>query len=413
MINNLRDKEAAIIVVITIGDENRDKALALESELRSLAKTSGCEPIRAFHFHVRAISPRFFIGKGMLAELELAVSEEEPDLVIFGKDLRPSQQRNIEDVLRVKTIDRTQLILDIFALHASSMEGKRQVELAQLRYLLPRLTGKGILLSRLGGGIGTRGPGETKLEVDRRRIADRIKHLKRELKHYERHRETSRKRLRENLLQISLVGYTSAGKSSFMNAVANTEQEVSGELFTTLDSISRRIKLPDGRQAVLTDTVGFLDGLPHTLIEAFKATLEDVRYADGLLHIIDGSDPDWRRKSDAVMDVLRQIGASEKPIVTAINKIDLLSDRTELVFMKKRLANAVEISAKQSLNIKKLMERLSSALLPGYEYRTISLPISRPELVNVLYSRGRVDCVKYLEDKIEVKGFFKADMRIL
>ncbi len=398
--------EMAFLVIITEGDE-RDKSHVFEEELTSLARTASCQVCGKVCFHVRKVNPRFFIGKGMLSELQLQIVEFAPDLVIFGKELKPSQQRNLEDVLQIKTIDRTQLILDIFALHANSMEGKLQVELAQLKYLLPRLAGKGILLSRLGGGIGTRGPGETKLEVDRRRIARRIAKLEKQLNDYQRHRNTSRKNMRKNLLQISLIGYTSAGKSSIMNAITKTGQIVSSELFTTLDSISRRIKLPDGRLAVLTDTVGFLDGLPHTLIDAFNATLEDVKYADMLAHVIDGADLDWRRKAMAVNKVLNQIGAGEKPIVTAINKVDLDCDMLELALMKKSLPNPVEVSAKTGKGIEELLKKISDCLLPGYIFQEIVFPISNTKLVNRLYKKGKVESVEYKEDFIIVKGWFK------
>ena len=261
-------------------------------------------------------SPEYH-GEGKVKEISALCDAERIHTVIFSHDLKGSQQRNLEEALHVKTIDRTQLILDIFARRATSLEGKMQVELAQLEYLLPRLVGKGIALSRLGGGIGTLGPGETKLEVDRRRIRARIDRLRQELLEISQDRRLKRKKRQEQGLPlISLVGYTNAGKSTLLNTLTNAGQITRDGLFTTLDPLSRQLILPNHQKTVLSDTVGFMHQLPHHLIESFKATLEEVTAADLLLHVLDVSHPKFRDLHDSVIEVLKELGAHDQPTIT-------------------------------------------------------------------------------------------------
>lgn len=282
---------------------------------------------------------------GKAEEIRALADDLDIDLVIFDDDLFASQQRNLEDIFERKVLDRTALILDIFAQRAHSSEGKLQVELAQLNYLLPRLTGKGVELSRLGGGIGTRGPGETKLEVDRRRIRHRIQHLRKELKHIAQNRNIQhQRRQKTGIFRISLVGYTNAGKSTLLNLLTKAHAFVENKLFATLDSTTRRLFLSHNQIVLLSDTVGFIHKLPHQLIAAFRSTLEELRQADLLLHLIDAVHPLMREQMAAVGQVLEELGITEKPMILVFNKIDLLSEE-ELKGLKKHFSDSLFISA--------------------------------------------------------------------
>ena len=285
--------EKALLVTIKIESEKNNWPLEDTAyELEELASASGAEVMNNITCICDKPTPNFFIGRGKCEEIAFLCQAENIDMVIFSHDLSGTQQRNLEEVIGCKTIDRTQLILDIFARQAKSPEGKMQVELAQLEYLMPRLVGKGVMLSRLGGGIGTRGPGEQKLEVDRRKIRKRIDKLKDELKHLMLHRQRLRKKRQENSVPaVALVGYTNAGKSTLINALTGTSQYVQDSLFTTLDPASKGMHLANGERIVISDTVGFLQNLPHNLIEAFKATLEEVVEADLLIHVLDVAHP--------------------------------------------------------------------------------------------------------------------------
>ena len=301
---------------------------------------------------------RTYIGPGKTEEVRLLADTLDADLIIFDDDLSASQQRNLEDILGRKVLDRTALILDIFAQHAHSREGKLQVELAQLEYLLPRLTGKGIALSRLGGGIGTRGPGETKLEVDRRRIRHRIGSLKRELKHVEQNRSVQRKkREKSGVFSVSLVGYTNTGKSTLLNALTDAEVLVEDKLFATLDSTTRRLVRANNLLLVLTDTVGFIHKLPHQLVAAFRSTLDEVRKADLLLHVIDASHTHMREQMRAVDAVLGEIGASGYPTVAVLNKQDLLDEEYKNN-LRKQYPDAVLVSAKTGKGLDNLIKEI-------------------------------------------------------
>ncbi|MFZ2357192.1 MAG: GTPase HflX, partial [Candidatus Omnitrophota bacterium] len=302
-----------------------------------------------------------------------------------------------------KTIDRTQLILDIFARHAKTPEGKTQVELAQLQYLLPRLTGKGVMLSRLGGGIGTRGPGEQKLEVDRRRIRKRIDRLKNDLKRHCLHRQILRKKRKENAIPtVALVGYTNSGKSTLLNTLTNAGQVVADSLFTTLDPLSKNLKLPNGENIIISDTVGFLHNLPHHLIEAFKATLEEVAEADLLIHILDASHPRVHELSKSVNSVLNELGVRDKPTIIALNKIDLISDPSWLFKLREDFHNSIPISAKLKSNIDALLSRIQENFQDKMVSIEIIIPHSRMDLVDLFYRKGQVKEIKYQQKGIKI-----------
>ncbi|MFH0858216.1 MAG: GTPase HflX, partial [Candidatus Omnitrophota bacterium] len=349
-------------------------------------------------------TPDLYIGKGKAEEIAFLSQEQEIDTVIFSHDLSGTQQRNLEEVIGKKTIDRTQLILDIFSRHAKSPEGKMQVELAQLQYLMPRLAGKGIILSRLGGGIGTRGPGEQKLEVDRRRIRKRIEGLKENLKHLSIHRLTTRKKREENSVpSAALVGYTNAGKSTLLNSLTDAGQTVHDGLFTTLDPLSKSLKLPSGGNIVVSDTVGFLHKLPHHLVEAFKATLEEVKQADLLIHVIDIAHSQVYQHHQAVMQVLKDLGAAEIPIVTVLNKIDLLEDLAWLERQKEDFVKPVAISAKLKQNLDILLKEIEKSFSGRMALFDITIPHKRMDLVDLFYRQGKVKEIKYLQKGIKIK----------
>jgi GTP-binding protein HflX len=334
--------------------------VGLESldELRELARSAGARIIEEVIQHRTRPDPATFIGKGKLDELREQILIEGVDLVIFDDDLSPSQQKNIEAVLDTKVVDRTGLILDIFSRRARTKEGKLQVELAQLNYRLTRLTGYRDYLSRLGGGIGTRGPGETKLETDRRQIRHRTATLRREIEQIRKHRQLHRERRRRDQLPlVSLVGYTNAGKSTLFRALSKEDTLVSSRLFSTLDPLIRRIQLGRNFPVLISDTVGFIRKLPHLLVESFRATLEEVVEADLILHVIDASDPDHEEKKEVVHGVLNEIGAGNHPRLIVYNKADLLVGEDALV---RRTSESLLVSAVTGENLDQLVDEIVS-----------------------------------------------------
>ena len=397
--------ERVLLVTIKLKSEKDNWRLEdVAEELEELTNTCGAEVVDNITCVCDKPTPNFFIGRGKAQELTLLSEEEGVDTVIFSHDLSGTQQRNLEEVIGKKIIDRTQLILDIFARHARSPEGKTQVELAQLQYLTPRLVGKGIILSRLGGGIGTRGPGEQKLEVDRRRISKRIDKLKDDLKHLRLHRMTMRKRRKENAIPaVALIGYTNAGKSTLLNALTDAGQIVSDSLFTTLDPIHKSFVLPNGEHIVISDTVGFLHNLPHHLIEAFKATLEEVVESDLLIHVLDISHPRVYEHDQAVLSVLKELQADKKPMITALNKIDLSDDKTWLEQLKKDFNNSLAISAKLRENLDSLLEKIQENFASRMIHTELLIPHSRMDLVDLCYREGKVEEIKYLQKGIKIR----------
>jgi GTP-binding protein HflX len=325
-------------------------------ELRELAVSAGARVVEEMVQHRRRPDPATYIGKGKVDELKEAVLTEGADVVIFDDELSPSQARNLEEALDTKIVDRTGLILDIFARRARTKEGHLQVELAQLNYRLTRLTGYSDYLSRLGGGIGTRGPGETKLEMDRRKIRHRIATLRRQIEGVRNSRQLHRdRRRRDRLPLVSLVGYTNAGKSTLFRALSREEALVSSRLFSTLDTLIRRIKLGAKRPVLISDTVGFIRKLPHQLVSAFRATLEEVVEADLILHVVDVSDPDREEKRAVVLDVLDEIGAGDHPRFTVYNKVDLIGPEDDLPLLK---SNEFVVSAVTGDGLQALVDQI-------------------------------------------------------
>lgn len=332
-------------------------------ELKQLADTAGATVIKKFIQKRPKPDPAFFIGRGKVQELALYAQQENIDLCIFDDELSPAQQRNIESVMGIRILDRTALILDIFAQRARTNEGKLQVELAQLQYTLPRIMGKGLMLSRLGGGIGTRGPGETKLEVDRRRIRDRIAFIKDQIEKVKAVRSLHRsKRKKNNVFEVSLVGYTNAGKSTLLNTLTNSDIYAKDQLFATLDPTTRQLTLPNKQEIIITDTVGFIQRLPHQLIAAFRSTLEVVTEADLLVHVIDVSHELYKEQAAAVHEVLKEIGAETKPVITVYNKIDKLPPDSKLADRLALEEDTVCISAAKKLNLETLQQMIESHL---------------------------------------------------
>lgn len=403
-------RERVLVVVLDLRDKDWTANQILQ-EMKELVVASGGRVEDSVVCRVDKFSARNLIGEGKLADIAALCKEKEFDTVIFSYDLKGSQQRNVEDALQLKTIDRTQLILDIFAKHAKSKEGKMQVELAQLEYLLPRLVGKGVELSRLGGGIGTLGPGETKLEVDRRRIAQRITTLKRNLHAVTEDRSLKRKKRRDRgLPAISLVGYTNAGKSTLLNLLTDAEQQTRDGLFTTLDSLSRQLVLSNHQKIILSDTVGFMHELPHHLIESFKATLEEVNEADVLLHVLDISNPQHRILNEAVKEVLNGLGAANKATIYVLNKIDRIEDKKLLEKLEKDYENAVCISAAEKINIEGLKEKIKEVLSFLFIEVDVNIPIQCMNLVNLAHEEGEVFSVKYYADTINLRASVPASI---
>ncbi len=372
------------------------------SELGTLARTAGAEVVGTMIQRMRHPDVATYIGKGRAQELSDTEKQLGFDLAIFDDELSPSQQRNLEKVLDARVIDRTALILDIFAQHARTREGRLQVELAQLEYRLPRLAGRGVELSRqaggsrsagaggVGGAIGVRGPGETKLEIDRRRIRSRIAELREEIEGVREQRKVHRReRAAQAIPVVAVVGYTNAGKSTLFNALSEAEVLVENKLFATLDPTTRHITLPGNQEALLTDTVGFIQKLPTRLIAAFRATLEEVIDADLLLEVVDTSHENAIEQSETVNEVLHDLEADEKPRVTALNKIDLLDDPSEVD--TSLYPHAVAVSALQKVGLDALLEQIAQVLAASMEAVQVIIPYDKSELVELFHRRGRVE----------------------
>ena len=396
-------------------------------ELAQLARTADIEVLGSTIQRLGAPNPGTYIGSGKVEELQAWRRELGYDVVIFNDELFPRQQRNLEDELDIKVVDRTALILDIFARHAHTKEGRLQVELAQYEYRLPRLTRMWTHLSRQGvGGVGLRGPGETQLETDKREIGRRIAHLKRLLEEVRTHRRQHRRRRQKAAIPVvAIVGYTNAGKSTLLNALAGADVLVEDKLFATLDPTTRRVILPNGRPALFTDTVGFIHRLPTQLVAAFRATLEEIGEADLLLHILDITHPNAQEQSRTVEQVLRELGGAEKPVVTALNKIDLLRDRVledmgyeagegdpvqegevmqRAMEMASTYPNCVAISAEEGVGLELLLERVQEVLKEGLRPLVVLLPYSSDGLLGLFHTQGIVEREEYTEQGITIQG---------
>lgn len=373
-------------------------------ELKQLADTAGATVIKKFIQKRPKPDPAFFIGRGKVQELALYAQQENIDLCIFDDELSPAQQRNIESVMGIRILDRTALILDIFAQRARTNEGKLQVELAQLQYTLPRIMGKGLMLSRLGGGIGTRGPGETKLEVDRRRIRDRIAFIKDQIEKVKAVRSLHRsKRKKNNVFEVSLVGYTNAGKSTLLNTLTNSDIYAKDQLFATLDPTTRQLTLPNKQEIIITDTVGFIQRLPHQLIAAFRSTLEVVTEADLLVHVIDVSHELYKEQAAAVHEVLKEIGAESKPVITVYNKIDKLPPDSKLADRLALEEDTVCISAAKKLNLESLQQMIESHLKSKAVEVTLCIPYAETAKAAQLHETANVLEQEYTENGAVMK----------
>ena len=381
------------------------------AELVQLAQSAGARVVGEFHQRRARSDSGSYIGQGKTEELYEEVQALGATVVIAAEELSPTQLKNLEEAVQVRVIDRTQLILDIFAQRAHTREGKLQVELAQLQYLLPRLTGRGIEMSRIGGGVGNRGPGETKLETDRRRIRTRITDVQEELGEVVKHRNIQKAARRKlSFPHAALVGYTSAGKSTLLNTLSGSGVAVDSMLFSTLDPTTRRVVLPDGWAVLITDTVGFIRDLPHHLVAAFRATLEEVIEADFLIHVVDSSHPRMNEQRVAVEDVLEELGVDDKPILTVFNKIDVAPDQYEIRRAVAETPNSVYISAKTLDGIPYLMKQMTKTIQSLLQHIRMEVPYSRSDLVSLCYERGRVHSVDYTSDKIVVEAGVTADL---
>lgn len=397
--------ERTMLVSLEYGKQDRmwTSEDSLE-ELRQLAETAGAEVKAKFLQKRPKPDPGFFIGRGKVRDLALYAQQEDIDLCVFDEELSPAQQRNLEQALGIKVLDRTALILDIFAQRAQTNEGKLQVELAQLQYTLPRIMGQGLSLSRLGGGIGTRGPGETKLETDRRMIRDRITYIKSCIDKVQNVRKLHRSYRNKNPVpSVSLIGYTNAGKSTLLNVLTNSDVYEKDQLFATLDPTTRQLNLPDKRQAILTDTVGFIQRLPHQLIAAFKSTLEETLDADLLVHVIDVSHPLYKEQSEAVYRVLQEVGAQDKPVLSVFNKIDKLPQDSGLLEQLRAIPESVCISAKKRIGLETLLAVISERLKLKSVEIALLIPYSDSGAAAKLFEEGTVLSQDYAEDGIRIQ----------
>ncbi|MBE6644440.1 MAG: GTPase HflX [Ruminococcaceae bacterium] len=400
----MSDSNKAIAILVGIAKNSSELAeceISLD-ELSRLADTAGADTYAKVIQIKDSYDPRTLIGRGKVAEIADLAKKSEAELVIFDEELSPAQIRNLESDIECATvIDRSMLILDIFALHATSGEGKLQVELAQLKYTAPRLIGKGLELSRQGGGIGSRGPGETKLETDRRHLHEKVVSLELKLRELENTRAVMRsQRDRSGLTKVALVGYTNAGKSTVLNAITGAGVLSADKLFATLDPTTRKAQLPSGEDILLTDTVGFIRKLPHHLVKAFKSTLDEVRYADILLVVADISDPEFQNQLEVTESVIKELGAAGKPIIYVLNKFDIFPNVSFLENKK----NAVEISAKTGYGIDKLLLLIEDIIRQNKKEIKLLIPYFAQSAVSDLYNGYVVKNVEYIDSGIMVEA---------
>ena len=405
MIETEAKRPRVLLAAVDTGEYDAEQSL---DELEELADTAGADTAARIVQKRPAFDSATCIGPGRLEEMAQLCQSGDIDQIIFDHELTATQIRNIEDACGVHTIDRTMLILDIFAQRATTHEGRLQVELAQQRYRLPRLAGMGIQLSRLGGGIGTRGPGETKLETDKRHIRTLISNLSAELKEIEKRRTYARsRRKKDGVLVCAIVGYTNVGKSTLLNLLTDAGVLAENKLFATLETTSRAIELPDGRSLMLVDTVGLIRRLPHHLVEAFKSTLEEAANADVILHICDASAENCEEQAQVTLDLLSELGCDGIPVVTVFNKCDLLPE--ELAFAPET-RNAVLISAKENRGMDQLLAALAKALPDPARRMRLLLPFSQGSLLNEIRSSGKLFSEEYTPDGVLVDAM--VDVRL-
>jgi GTP-binding protein HflX len=386
--------EHAILINVATTRAEKDEAEESLNELAGLAAAAGAEVVGKVYQVRPRLNPRWLVGQGKVGEIAREAREAAADMVIFDRNLSAAQQQNVEDEVKVKVVDRTQLILDIFAQRARTNEGKLQVELAQLSYQLPRLRGKGLSLTQQGAGIGTRGPGEKKLEVDRRRITDRISRIKKDIDGLQKRRSNQRQSRRKSPVPtVSLVGYTSAGKSTLFNLLAEERRYTSPNLFSTLDPLLRRVSFPDGAFFFLTDTVGFIKKLPVELVTSFRATLEEVGESDCVCHVVDVASPASDHQLSAVEAILADLGVADVPIVKVLNKIDLMPEAERALLLRRNgepQARTVALSAKTGEGVPDLLRRLREVLFGGYKLYYIRVPKETREITDSLPRRSLV-----------------------
>ncbi len=401
-----KEQERVVLIAVDLSQNNdsTDVDISLD-ELEELAGTAGAVTVGRLVQKRDAIHPATYIGKGKMEELRNMVEEKQADAVVCDDELSPAQITNLQEELQRKVIDRTVMILDIFAAHARTSEGKLQVELAQLRYRSSRLIGLGKSLSRLGGGIGTRGPGEKKLEMDRRLIKDRISILNRQLKDVVQNRDTMRKKRSQNAVPtVAIVGYTNAGKSTLLNALTEAEVLSENKLFATLDPTTRGLELENGQKILLTDTVGFISKLPHSLIRAFRSTLEEAKYADVILHVVDASNPHYERQMQVVYDTLQELEVGDKPVITAFNKIDKSSSEDKGGRKDLRSDCVLQISAKELIGLEQLLEAIERVLNDGMIRMEQLIPYAEAGKIQQIRQYGKLESEEYQEGGIFVKA---------
>ena len=398
MIENEEKITRALLVSVDTGDFDAEASL---SELEELVRSAGAEPEFTLTQKLQRPESATFVGSGKLLEIKELCEAQELDLIVVDSELTPTQIKNIENFTDVRVIDRTTLILDIFAQRARSKEGKLQVELAQLKYLLPRLTGKGIEMSRLGGGIGTRGPGETKIETDRRHIRRRMETLKEELAEVEKHRHMLRRRReKDGVITCAIVGYTNAGKSTLMNTLTDAGVFAQDKLFATLDPTSRALKLPGGVSVMLIDTVGLVRRLPHHLVEAFRSTLEEAAQSDIIINLCDASSEEARVHLSVTNDLLESLGAQDRPIITVLNKCDLLDDSV----MPLEFESCVKISAKTGEGIGRLLDAIEKNLPVRMKRVSLLIPFSDAGIVSEIREKGTLLSEEYTAEGVKVEA---------
>lgn len=403
LLNDNRRRERTLIVGLELTMDTIDIDTSLD-ELQELVQAAGGVVVSRIAQKRDSIHPAYFIGKGKVEEIRLYCEELDIDTVVFNDELSGAQIRNLEKIIDKKIVDRTNLILDIFATRATSKEGKLQVKLAQLKYRLPRLVGMRDYLSREGGGIGTRGPGEQKLETDRRHILREINNIEKQLKEVEANRQITRKRRHNsNYPIVALVGYTNAGKSTLLNRLMDDESDESKQvfvkdiLFATLDTSLRRARLPNGQIYLLTDTVGFVSKLPTHLIEAFKGTLEETKYADMLLHVVDASNSDIDIQIKTTIEILKELEVLDKPIITVFNKMDR-TDIQSLIYESNLVGEKIFISAKNDVNIDKLKLLIQEKLPQEYKYILMKIPYDKQTILNYFMNNYEIENLRHEED---------------
>lgn len=414
MIENKEEKERVILVGVCVSDGD-DTEVSLK-ELEELVKTAGAEAVETVIQNRESVHPGTYIGKGKIEELAGLLAFHEADGIVCDDELSPAQMKNLEDALQCKVMDRTMVILDIFAQHARTGEGKLQVELAQLKYRATRLIGSYSAMSRIGGGaagasggIGTRGPGEKKLEVDRRLIKARIAQLNRELEQVKKNREVARSmRERNRTPVIAIVGYTNAGKSTLLNTLTDVGVLEEDKLFATLDTTTRVLKLESGEQILLTDTVGFIRKLPHHLIDAFRSTLEEAKYADMILHVVDASNPDADAHMYIVYETLAKLGVKDKPVITVFNKQDLVATEENIKDLK--ADRTLRISAKRGQGLTELLDTIADLLRAGKVYVECVLPYADGNKLALIRKYGELLSEEYVAEGIAVQAYVPRDL---